>query len=1554
MRDITTADYLRNRANLKRLEKRYISYVSPPVSSVPSSTSATVQQQPMPNQARALQQQQQQQQAPPQPTVQSQTQQAVMPYDSPSMECNPRSLAALAQQQHQRMAAAAVAAQQQTPQQQMYTSSGGRSNIFNTLLEGAQSSPAAAAAAAVAAVMAGNVHRGDSMYSYSGNDDSFRRKWDPALVAMQQSQSQQQSGRQQQQQQAVYQQVVPSGGIPHVVSAPQLVTSTQPNRELPHPGPAYHYEDFDLSTVRTSIPMEEIVQHLYAVSQAASGSNSGTAAKAFGMVHSDAVRAVIWPTIEKAIKDTLTNLAERSISLAAQSTEVLVRKDFAFNADPNSILSAAKKMARHLAAAHSCVNSRDVLNVSLCSGILNSILNLVKLANQQDKDAVELIAVIVANKTVPPALAYIQKSVAERAVREVEKRLEPELKLRQELGSRRYTEQVAHSLTLPECAQLNPHLLNIRMAVYQEFDRTIPSFAPIVSSLSPAISGSGHFGLPVSSSSTSAHQIFQRAAPGPMVPQQLSQQSQQQSSVNQSVAAKYLIQQQYIQQHAATVGSPQQQQQSQQSGSPMNLFDSIILCIRRHIANVSKLIPLMTGPQEHHPVLHCLQNLVDVVQMAKASGGNGATAAAAESAYVRIIAYLVHSLLSNYRPSQWIDQHNGLPLMEHLKESHMIALRHMLSCEQSSWVTRQVTDAWIQLPDTEAESIDQISTSSSNNLSSKVEQLSTLAFLAVTKSETEAAPSGVYPNRSADLYVKWNWEGFAELLKVHVLYLTQIDAYLASKVASGHVKATTFVLNLLDHFVLPVFVGSLSSFLPIDDVLLANQLASNTTRTISTQLGNIFTVTSKREFTVLNEYDLWLTIRALLEQQKGTLVTPGDFNLRLRISCARVRALMDWGFFDTEPLSLYYGNDSTENAALFIGCSRAREFDDTPTMKSKTENYFRWWVDVFRSSQDNITLEEQALSNLMNAGFLSSDETIIRFFRLTTILVIERSLNNLKQAEQAASSTNLTNNVRSNTVFLELDAYARLISFVVNRAGSSMQDVAEANSAKVALLNRVLGIIGGTLMQSHEVRPELFHPMPFERLLVVLYVDLYGAESSSPSEAAPVTTLKEEETQSLTLHEYIPIAFGRLLHMLRPSRMPKFILAYLEIISYRHFVSRLLGPASLSSKQHVRVAYRAVYGQLLLNMLNYLTYFLHNAVAHKHVNSLYVATFRLCLVLFHDFPGFMADYCPLFCNVISSSAIQLRNLILSSEPRRGSSSIDPLNASPVDDLAALEDPSGYAMEAGSRLPPVLRSEIDSYLVSRTPSKVYTDLALMTRRIDSVASLLVSPPELLTSALNLGENQPEGSGDVSSQEAAPPQPLGKKAKKAAAAKAAAAAAQQHAVLVNAAQQANMVTFWAANGSQLLSIYGLNSRMHYNADLMTDIVLYLCITAVKTLRESGLPLNMNTVSNSPQMEILQGLVMKLDDEGRYLLLNCMANQLRYLNSHTYYFSYSLLCLFAEMSMQKVKEQISRVLMERLIVNRPHPWGLLMTSAELLRNPVYRYWDHEFARCHKDMEE
>ena len=44
---------------------------------------------------------------------------------------------------------------------------------------------------------------------------------------------------------------------------------------------------------------------------------------------------------------------------------------------------------------------------------------------------------------------------------------------------------------------------------------------------------------------------------------------------------------------------------------------------------------------------------------------------------------------------------------------------------------------------------------------------------------------------------------------------------------------------------------------------------------------------------------------------------------------------------------------------------------------------------------------------------------------------------------------------------------------------------------------------------------------------------------------------------------------------------------------------------------------------------------------------------------------------------------------------------------------------------------------------------------------------------------------------------------------------------------------------------------------------------------------------------------------------------------IHSHTFYFSCVLLGLFSDMKNDAVKEQITRVLLERLIVNRPHPW-------------------------------
>lgn len=146
--------------------------------------------------------------------------------------------------------------------------------------------------------------------------------------------------------------------------------------------------------------------------------------------------------------------------------------------------------------------------------------------------------------------------------------------------------------------------------------------------------------------------------------------------------------------------------------------------------------------------------------------------------------------------------------------------------------------------------------------------------------------------------------------------------------------------------------------------------------------------------------------------------------------------------------------------------------------------------------------------------------------------------------------------------------------------------------------------------------------------------------------------------------------------------------------------------------------------------------------------------------------------------------------------------------------------------------------------------------------------------------------------------------------------------------------------------------------YNVPLINALVLYVGAQAVAQLHPStaSAPAPIN---QSAPMNIFQHLALDLDTEGRYLFLNAIANQLRYPNNHTHYFTSVLLYLFAEANQgdqsnqEIIQEQITRVLLERLIVNRPHPWGLLITFIELIKNPRYNFWSHSFTRCAPEIE-
>jgi CCR4-NOT transcription complex subunit 1 len=152
---------------------------------------------------------------------------------------------------------------------------------------------------------------------------------------------------------------------------------------------------------------------------------------------------------------------------------------------------------------------------------------------------------------------------------------------------------------------------------------------------------------------------------------------------------------------------------------------------------------------------------------------------------------------------------------------------------------------------------------------------------------------------------------------------------------------------------------------------------------------------------------------------------------------------------------------------------------------------------------------------------------------------------------------------------------------------------------------------------------------------------------------------------------------------------------------------------------------------------------------------------------------------------------------------------------------------------------------------------------------------------------------------------------------------------------------------SNFSGLLPLLYERETTDIDARKCNSLVVYVAAHALARLQSPQISL-----TRTPDIELFQRL-MELDDKGRYVCLNAVANQLRYPSSHTHYFSCVMLYLFSESKNLAVKEQVTRVLLERLIVNRPHPWGVLITFLELIKNQRYGFFTFPFTRCASEIE-
>ncbi|KAI9341268.1 CCR4-Not complex component, Not1-domain-containing protein [Zopfochytrium polystomum] len=494
-------------------------------------------------------------------------------------------------------------------------------------------------------------------------------------------------------------------------------------------------------------------------------------------------------------------------------------------------------------------------------------------------------------------------------------------------------------------------------------------------------------------------------------------------------------------------------------------------------------------------------------------------------------------------------------------------------------------------------------------------------------------------------------------------------------------------------------------------------------------------------------------------------------------------------------------------------------------LRGKIGMLFLEWVELYHHTATNSRMQSMFVTQLHQQGILQGEDVASLFFRICTELSVEHYI----KEKAVANST-------EETWFQAVDAFARLIVLLIRYYVDQ--------PISMHLTTKILSIIVLVLVHSHEQRREDFNQRPFFRLFSSLLNDL-----------------SSHEDRLQPLYFQILSAISNTFHTLQPTFLPGFTFSWLQLISHRFFMPKLL----LAEGQKGWPFFQ----RLLVDLFKFLSPYLKQTEISETTRLLYKATLRILLVLLHDFPEFLCDYHFSFVDVIPHSCIQLRNLILSAFPR-SMKLPDPLTPNLKVDLLPESNQPPHVLSdyTSSLIPGNFKVDIDSYLKLRTPVTFLLDLR---------SRLLLPTP-------------PPAEGGLSK---------------------------------------------------------------YNIPAINALVLYVGVQAITQSQSKAVQGN-PPITHSAPMDIFQQLVVDLDTEGRYLFLSAIANQLRYPNSHTHYFSCVLLYLFAEASQEIIQEQITRVLIERLIVNRPHPYGLLITFIELIRNPRYNFWEHtNFIRCAPEIE-
>merc|ERR1719186_2378621 len=189
--------------------------------------------------------------------------------------------------------------------------------------------------------------------------------------------------------------------------------------------------------------------------------------------------------IEKSVQEWISPVIERAIQIAITTCEQIVKKDFALDFDEARMRVAAHYMVRNLTAGMAMITCRDHLLLSIKNNLKNIIMTLGRGLATNATEAIDVTVSVIANDNVELACAFIQKKAVEKAIPEIDKRLNVEIELRKlaRKEGRRYCDPVAltyQAERMPDSIRLKVgQVPAAQAAVYDEFARNIPGFKPL-------------------------------------------------------------------------------------------------------------------------------------------------------------------------------------------------------------------------------------------------------------------------------------------------------------------------------------------------------------------------------------------------------------------------------------------------------------------------------------------------------------------------------------------------------------------------------------------------------------------------------------------------------------------------------------------------------------------------------------------------------------------------------------------------------------------------------------------------------------------------------------------------------------------------------------------------------------------------------------------------------------------------------------------------------------------------------------------------------------------